>query len=68
MLGQLKYRHMSLLDRILTWYSSCIDGKHETRTITTKDMTSLVMTMATLNYSAVSATHQNVLDYVAKVV
>jgi len=65
-LGQLKYRHMSLLDRILTWYSSCIDGKHETRTITTKDMTSLVMTMATLNYSEVTASHQNVLDYVAK--
>jgi len=65
-LGQLKYLHMPLLDKILLWFSTCIDGKHETRTISTKDMTSLVITLATLNFSPDQTSHTSVLDYVAK--
>ena len=58
---------MPLLDKILLWFSTCIDGKHETRTISTKDMTSLVITLATLNFSPDQTSHTSVLDYVAKV-
>jgi len=65
-LGQLKYLHMPLLEKILFWFSTCIDGKHETRTISTKDMTSLVITLATLNFSPDRTSYTSVLDYVAK--
>ena len=78
-LGQMKYLHTPLVDAILTWYSAtlplvpqyliahccrygrkCVDGDTE---MGAKDMTTLVMTLATLNHAPVQ--HARLLDHVS---
>ena len=47
-LGQLKYLPVPLVDRIMAWYQARLDKNIP---MTTKDMTTLLMTCATLNYN-----------------
>ena len=60
-LGQLKYLHTSLLDSILTWYSAGIGAGW---VMSSKDMTTIVITLATLNHAPVQ--HSALLEHVSQ--
>ena len=51
-LGQLKYLNTSVLDRIMDWHKARLD---KNIAMSTKDMTTLMMTCATLNYNPVQS-------------
>ena len=53
-LGLMRYSHPALVDSIITWYQSS--------SMDTRDMTTLIITLASINYSGVSA--QALLDSV----
>ena len=64
-LGQLKYLHNPLLDSILAWYSAGIRaGADDKRAMSIKDMTTIVITLATLNHAPVQ--HSALLDHVSQ--
>ena len=61
-LGQMKYLHSPLLEAIMTWYTK--DMGSESSKMTVKDMTTLLITLATLNH--VPSEHTKLLDHVSK--
>ena len=64
-LGQLKYLHIPLLDSILAWYSAGVGaGADDKRAMSSKDMTTIVITLATLNHAPVH--HSALLDHVSQ--
>ena len=56
-LGQLKYLHTPVIDRIMDWHKSRLE---QNIPMATKDMTTLIMTCATLNYNPVD--HNTLLE------
>ena len=56
--GLLRYRHPALLDTILTWYQTSLARGDQ---LTTRDLTSLLMSMASVDY-AVPSQHTQLLD------
>lgn len=61
-LGQMKYLHTPLLEAIMTWYTR--DLESEARRMEVKDMTTLLLTLATLDH--VPLEHSRLLDLIVK--
>ena len=61
-LGQMKYLHTPLLEAIMTWYTR--DLESEARRMEVKDMTTLLLTLATLDY--IPLEHSRLLDMIVK--
>ena len=61
-LGQMKYLHTPLLEAIMTWYTK--DMVSEARKTEVKDMTTLLLTLATLDHAPLE--HSRLLDSIAK--
>ena len=61
-LGQLKYLHTSVIDRIMDWHKARLEKNIP---MATKDMTTLIMTCATLNYNPVD--HNTLLEVAMEV-
>ena len=60
-LGQLKYRHLPLMDAIMSWYQAKLDIGTP---LATKDMTTLVRTLASINYCPEK--HSKLLNHVVQ--
>eukprot|EP00092_Neocalanus_flemingeri_P033737 GFUD01036676.1.p1 GENE.GFUD01036676.1~~GFUD01036676.1.p1 ORF type:complete len:613 (+),score=202.94 GFUD01036676.1:73-1911(+) len=60
-LGQLKYLHTPVVDRIMAWYQARLDNNIP---MTMKDMTTLLITCATLNHNPVQ--HSSLLEHISQ--
>ena len=60
-LGQLKYLHAPVVDRIMDWHQARLD---KSIPMATKDMTTLLMTCATLNHNPLH--HSSLLDHMSQ--
>lgn len=58
-LGLLRYCHPALVDSILTWYQA------HTASLTPRDMTSLLMSLASMDYSVTEGEHSQLLDTIS---
>ena len=56
-LGQLKFLHSPVVDRIMAWHQTRLDNNIP---MATKDMTTLLMTCATLNHNSLQ--HSSLLE------
>ena len=61
-LGQMKYLHSPLLEAIMTWYTRDLEA--ETRRMEVRDMTTLLLTLATLDH--VPMEHSGLLHTITK--
>ena len=61
-LGQMKYLHTPLLEAIMTWYTKDLEA--ETRRMEVRDMTTLLITLATLDHVPIE--HSGLVDTIVK--